>query len=150
MPSSLWAVQFASPKFSTDPEIPGAVSTKLRRGSQGERAAAKFLERRGYRILASNYRTRLGEIDLIAEDRGTLVFIEVKARTTDRFGAPAEAITSAKQARITRLAQQFLAARHLGDRPCRFDAVLISGDDPNGGRIELITAAFEVATHRLA
>ena len=124
------------------------MSAKLRCGSEGERAATKFLERRGYRILASNYRTRLGEIDLIAEDRGTLVFIEVKARTTDRFGGPAEAITLAKQARITRLAQQFLAARHLGDRPCRFDAVLISGEDSSAWRIELVTGAFEVATYR--
>jgi putative endonuclease len=141
-------VQSASPKFSADSEIHGAMSAKLRCGSEGERAAAKFLERRGYRILASNYRTRLGEIDLIAEDRGTLVFIEVKARTTDRFGGPAEAITLTKQARITRLAQQFLAARHLGDRPCRFDAVLISGEDSSAWRIELVTGAFEVATHR--
>jgi putative endonuclease len=122
------------------------VSAKLRRGGEGERAAAKFLERRGYRILASNYRTRLGEIDLIAEDRGTLVFIEVKVRGTDRFGGPAMAITLAKQARIARLAQQFLAARRLEERPCRFDAVLISGDDPNSQHIELVTAAFEVPT----
>jgi putative endonuclease len=122
------------------------VSVKLRRGGDGERAAAKFLERRGYRILVSNYRTRLGEIDLIAEDRGTLVFIEVKVRGTDRFGGPAMAITLAKQARIARLAQQFLAARGLEERPCRFDAVLISGDDPNSQRIELVTAAFEVPT----
>jgi putative endonuclease len=122
------------------------VSAKLRRGGDGERAAAKFLERRGYRILASNYRTRLGEIDLIAEDRGTLVFIEVKVRGTDRFGGPAMAITLAKQARIARLAQQFLAARSLEERPCRFDAVLISGDEPNNQRIELVTAAFEVPT----
>jgi putative endonuclease len=118
------------------------------RGPEGEQAAAKFLERRGYRIVASNYRTRLGEIDLIAEDRGTVVFIEVKARATNQFGTAAEAITPAKQARIARLAQQFLAARGLMDRPCRFDAVLISGVDPVGQQIELVTAAFEIATHR--
>jgi putative endonuclease len=122
------------------------VIPKLRRGREGERAAAKFLERRGYRIVASNYRTRLGEIDLIAEDRGTLVFIEVKTRATDRFGGPADAITPAKQARIARLAQQFLTARRLEDRACRFDAVLISGEGPKSQRIELVTAAFEVAT----
>ncbi|TLY16801.1 MAG: YraN family protein [Nitrospirae bacterium] len=87
------------------------------------------------------------------EDRGTLVFIEVKARATDRFGGPGEAITPAKQARIARLAQQFLTARRLGDRPCRFDAVLISGEDPRSQRIELVTAAFEIAPpagHRAA
>jgi len=81
------------------------------------------------------------------------VFIEVKARATDRFGGPGEAITPAKQARIARLAQQFLTARRLGDRPCRFDAVLISGEDPRSQRIELVTAAFEIAPpagHRAA
>ena len=72
--------------------------------------------------------------------------VEVKARATDRFGGPAEAITPAKQARIARLAQQFLTARRMGDRPCRFDAVLISGEDPKNQRIELVTAAFEIAT----
>ena len=122
------------------------MTAKIRRGDEGERAAAQFLERRGYRILAYNYRTRLGEIDLIAEDKGTLVFIEVKVRGTDRFGGPAMAITVAKQARIARLAQQFLTARRLEDRPCRFDAVLISGVDPRSQRIELVTAAFEVPT----
>jgi putative endonuclease len=139
-------MQLASSKFSSDSESPGAVITRIHRGRAGESAAAKFLERRGYRIVAYNYRTRLGEIDLIAEDRGTLVFVEVKARATDRFGGPAEAITPAKQARIARLAQQFLTARRLGDRPCRFDAVLISGEDPKNQRIELVTAAFEIAT----
>ena len=139
-------MQLASPQFSPDPKSLGSVIPKLHRGSEGERAAAKFLERRGYRIVASNYRTRLGEIDLIAEDRGTLVFIEVKTRATDRFGGPADAITPAKQARIARLAQQFLTARRLKDQPCRFDAVLISGEDPKNQRIELVAAAFEVLT----
>jgi putative endonuclease len=89
------------------------------RGADGERDAVKFLESRGYRIVASNYRTRLGEIDLIAEDGTTLVFIEVKARADDRFGGPAVAITRAKQARIARVAQQYMAARRLGERACR-------------------------------
>jgi putative endonuclease len=141
-------MQFASPKFFAHPEGSAAMSIKPHRGPEGERAAAKFLERQGYRIVASNYRTRLGEIDLIAEDRGTVVFIEVKARATNQFGTPGEAITPAKQARIARLAKQFLAARGLDDRPCRFDAVLISGQDPTDQRIELVTAAFEIATHR--
>jgi putative endonuclease len=114
------------------------------RGQEGERIAKKFLERRGYRIIASNYKTRMGEIDLIAEDGHTLVFVEVKARADDRFGGPAVAITLAKQARLARLAQQFLAARRLGPRPCRFDAVLIWGDAPKTRRIELLAGAFEV------
>src|SRR5256885_3380211 len=80
-------------------------------GEEGERAAARFLEARGYRILERNYRTRRGEIDLIAEDGRILVFVEVKVRLDDRFGGPAAAITRAKQARIARLAQQYLAWR---------------------------------------
>ena len=87
-------------------------------GEEGERAAARFLEARGYRILERNYRTRRGEIDLIAEDGRILVFVEVKVRLDDRFGGPAAAITRAKQARIARLAQQYLVWRRVGDRPC--------------------------------
>src|SRR5438093_13037216 len=90
-------------------------------GEEGERAASRFLEARGYRILERNYRTRRGEIDLIAEDGRILVFVEVKVRLDDRFGGPAAAITRAKQARIARLAEQYLACRRVGDRPCRFD-----------------------------
>jgi len=122
------------------------VSTRNARGVEGERAAAEFLISRGYRIVARNYRTRLGEIDLIAEDGCTLVFVEVKARLSDRFGGPAAAITRAKQARIARLAQQYLAARRLDGRPCRFDVVLIQGDDPKTRRIEVLTGAFDVPT----
>src|SRR2546422_8671440 len=80
-------------------------------GKEGERVASRFLEARGYRIQERNYRTRRGEIDLIAEDGRILVFVEVKVRLDDRFGGPAAAITRAKQARIARLAQQDLAWR---------------------------------------
>lgn len=114
------------------------------RGADGERAAAAFLERQGYRILARNYRTRLGEIDLVAEDGQVLVFVEVKQRADDRFGGPGEAVTVTKQARIARLARQYLAGRRLPERPCRFDVVMIWGQDPKTRRIELLAGAFEV------
>jgi putative endonuclease len=117
-------------------------------GSEGERAAAEFLEARGYRILDRNYRTRLGEIDLVAEEGRILVFVEVKVRLNDRFGGPAAAITSAKQARIARLAQQYVMSRRLGERPCRFDVVLIWGDDPKTRRIELLPGAFDAPANR--
>lgn len=117
-------------------------------GSEGERAAAEFLEARGYRILDRNYRTRLGEIDLVAEEGRTLVFVEVKVRRNDRFGGPAAAITAAKQARIARLAQQYVVSRRLGERPCRFDVVLIWGDDPGTRRIELLPGAFDAPANR--
>jgi len=117
-------------------------------GSEGERAAAEFLEARGYRILDRNYRTRLGEIDLVAEEGRILVFVEVKVRLNDRFGGPAAAVTSAKQARIARLAQQYVMSRRLGERPCRFDVVLIWGDDPKTRRIELLPGAFDAPANR--
>ena len=117
-------------------------------GSEGERAAAAFLEARGYRILERNYRTRLGEIDLVAEEGRTLVFVEVKVRLNDRVGGPAAAITSAKQARIARLAQQYVASRRLAERACRFDVVLIWGDDPKTRRIELLPGAFDAPANR--
>ena len=117
-------------------------------GEEGERVAARFLEARGYRILERNYRTRRGEIDLIAEDGRVLVFVEVKVRLDDRCGGPAAAITRAKQARIARLAQQYLAWRRVGDRPCRFDVVLIWGADPKTRRIELLPGAFEAPESR--
>jgi len=117
-------------------------------GAEGERAAAEFLEARGYRIVERNYRTRRGEIDLIAQEGRTLVFVEVKARLNDRFGGPGAAITPAKQARLARLAQHYLLKRRLGDRPCRFDVVLIWGDDPKTRRIELLPGAFEAPATR--
>jgi putative endonuclease len=90
----------------------------------------------------------LGEIDLVAEEGRILVFVEVKVRLNDRFGGPAAAITSAKQARIARLAQQYVMSRRLGERPCRFDVVLIWGDDPKTRRIELLPGAFDAPANR--
>src|SRR2546425_10313239 len=111
-------------------------------GEEGERAAARFLEARGYRILERNYRTRRGEIDLIAEDGRMLVFVEVKVRLDDRFGGPAAAITRAKQARIARLAPQHLAWRRVGDPACRVGVVLVWGADPKTQRVEVLPGGF--------
>src|SRR2546425_10797101 len=114
-------------------------------GKEGERVASRFLEARGYRILERNYRTRRGEIDLIAEDGRILVFVEVKVRLDDRFGGPAAAITRAKQARVARLAQQYLVWRRVGDRPGRVDGGVISGGDPQNPRGECLARAFRGA-----
>ena len=120
------------------------MKTRRECGAEGEQAAARWLEGRGYRIVARNVRTRWGEIDLIAEDGPVLVFVEVKVRRDDRFGGPGAAITPAKQARLARLAQGYLAARRWGSRECRFDVVLIHGENPKTRRIELLAGAFEV------
>jgi len=92
-------------------------------GRLGETAAAQELRRAGLEILEVRFRSRLGEIDLIAKDGETIVFVEVKARAGVGYGRPAEAITRAKRERIARVAQVYLTRRALHDRACRFDVV---------------------------
>ncbi len=113
-------------------------------GRIGEEAAARLLCARGYRILARNVRCPLGELDLVAEHGGAIVFVEVKARTSEDYGRPFDAISPLKQRRLSRLATAYLTGRHLLDRPCRFDAVSVSVT-PDGRieRIELLPNAFE-------
>ena len=89
-------------------------------GDRGEREAARFLRRRGLRVLIRGYRTDQGEVDLIARDGDTLVFVEVKSR---RQGEPAEAVTPEKQRRLTLAALHFLRRHDLLEQPCRFDVV---------------------------
>jgi putative endonuclease len=102
-------------------------------GQTGEAAAARFLERRGLVILARNLRSRLGEIDLVARDGPTLVFVEVKARRGGLPGdLPEAAVDARKRARLARLALSYLAARRLGERSCRFDVVGVSLDEVGG------------------
>lgn len=109
-------------------------------GADAEAVAAAFLQQRGLRILRRNFRVRVGEIDLIAEDRDTLVFVEVRSRASAAYGGAAASITARKQARIVRAAQLFLATTG-ADRPCRFDCVLLEGRAPDV-RIEWIRDAF--------
>jgi putative endonuclease len=94
-------------------------------GKTGEDLACAELTQRGYEILVRRYRTRYGEIDIIARSEGCLVFVEVKAREGDEFGGGGAAVTVAKQQRIVRMAIDFLARRGLQDQPCRFDVVTI-------------------------
>ena len=112
-------------------------------GAIGEEAAVRLLLRSGYKILHRNFRCPLGELDLVAEDRGTLVFIEVKTRTSADFGMPLEAVSPTKQRRLVRLATYYLKGRRMLDRPCRFDAVSVVVSP--AGRLqstELIKNAF--------
>ena len=98
-------------------------------GMSGENLACAELQRRGYAIVERRYRTRLGEIDIIAKDGLTIVFVEVKARMTQEFGGAAAAMTGWKQRRIARMAADYLARRKLHDCPCRFDVVAIDFDE---------------------
>jgi putative endonuclease len=112
-------------------------------GILGEDLACAELERRGYAILARRYRTRFGEIDIIARDGDTTVIVEVKARHGDRFGDGAEAVTSWKQRRIGNMAVDYLSRHRLLDGRCRFDvvAVDVSTTPP---RIEVYSNAFDL------
>lgn len=109
-----------------------------RRGEAAESLAAEFLRGQGLVITARNYRCRFGEIDLVAREGGTLVFVEVRRRKSDDFGGAAESITAAKRARLIRAARHYLARSRRAPR-CRFDAVLIRGEPP---RIEWLKNAF--------
>ncbi|HXF81599.1 MAG TPA: YraN family protein [bacterium] len=116
---------------------------RLQLGRIGELAAVAHLEALGYRILERNFRCPLGEIDVIAADRGITVFVEVKTRRTAAFGPPFEAITRRKQRRLARLAAAYLQGRGGLEAPARFDAVAVAVG-PNGRveAVELLVDAF--------
>lgn len=115
-------------------------------GQKGERIAVDFLKDKGYRIIAVNYRTRLGQIDIIAKDKGTVCFVEVKTRSSQLFGRPAETVDFFKQRKISKTALAFLKQNGLLNSPARFDVISISlqGIQP---RIELFRNAFELDYH---
>lgn len=115
---------------------------RRRLGRRGESAAEAFLVRRGYRILARNYRCPLGELDLVASDRGVVVFVEVKTRRGARAGSGAEAVSARKRWRLMRLAQCYLASHGLEGVPCRFDVVSLLVR-PCGARVQLWRDAFQ-------
>ena len=110
-------------------------------GFQGERAAARYLKRQGYRVVTRNFRAAGAEIDLIALDGPTLVFVEVKSRTALSAGRPEEAVDLHKQYRLRRAAEIFSARHHARGRPTRFDVVAISGRGTNV-QFELFKDAF--------
>jgi len=113
-------------------------------GHRAEDLAARFLRRRGYRILERNYRNPLGEIDIIARDGKTLVFVEVKARRSSRFGGAKAAVGARKQRQIARVALWYLKATdQLGAR-ARFDVVAIDGPGLETDGIEIIANAFSL------
>ncbi len=115
------------------------MQVKKQTGDAAEALAATFLMRQGLRMLERNWRVRGGEIDLICEDRGCLVFVEVRLRSSSHFGGAGASITAAKQRRIILAARHYLAGKR--ERPCRFDAVLLDG--LNESRLEWIRNAFE-------
>lgn len=113
-----------------DAETPRRPPARAAAGALAETMAAEFLVARGLAIVTRNFRTRRGEIDLIARDGAMLVFVEVRLRRSQAFGGAGASITSAKGARLTAAARVYLA-RLGAEPPCRFDAVLLDGLDPS-------------------
>jgi putative endonuclease len=111
-------------------------------GKDGEDLACAELRQRGYAILARRYRTRLGELDIIARDGETLVFVEVKARRGRRFGTAQDAITWHKRQKLQLVAGDFLARSRLSRVACRFDVVAVTLDAGAPRRVEVYPGAF--------
>lgn len=113
-------------------------------GEMGEDIVAAFLRQKGYEILQTNYRNRVGEIDIIAQENDEICFIEVKTRSSDELGDGLEAITSFKKRQIIRVAQTYLIEKDLDDVNARFDVVAVSGNLQVDPAIEIIKNAFEL------
>jgi putative endonuclease len=111
-------------------------------GRTGEDLACAELVRRGYHILERRYRTRAGEIDIVARDGGAVVFVEVKTRSSGAFGSALEAVTPRKRAQVRKMAGDYLWRSGLGEVPCRFEvvAVLIDG---RSRQVEVVRDGFE-------
>ena len=119
-------------------------SAPLPLGLRGERAAARFLKRRGYILVAQGVRDRIGEIDLVAIDGKTVVFVEVKTRVSHDRGHPAEAVDRDKQRRLTRVALSYLRRHDLLECSARFDVIAVTWpSDQKQAAIEHIENAFE-------
>ena len=112
-------------------------------GKLGENLACAALKQRGYAIIARRYRTKLGEIDVVARDGDTTVFVEVKLRTGSNFGDGAVAVHAAKQRKVALMAMDYLVRHRLEDRPCRFDVVAIDIVTGKSPQVEIYTNAFE-------
>ncbi|MFC1825832.1 YraN family protein [Thermodesulfobacteriota bacterium] len=113
-------------------------------GKDSESLAVRHLKKNGYKILQQNYRTKLGEIDIIAKDKQTLVFVEVKARKSGHFGNPKLAVTPKKQRKISMVALYYLKFTKQQNIKARFDVVTISFLQ-NNPHVEIIKNAFELA-----
>ena len=113
--------------------------SKIAKGAHWETIAAKELVRRGYKILRRNFRCRVGELDIVAQDRSILVFVEVRGRTEARWGSAEETVTHRKQRQIAQVARYYLAQNTIAYDSCRFDVVGITGN-----QIQIIQDAFRV------
>ncbi len=116
-------------------------------GAKGEALAVTFLREKKLKILGTQVRTPLGEIDIVAQDGKTTVFVEVKTRQSDDPFDPLEAVTIAKQRKLTRLALAYLTKNHLHERPSRFDVVAICWPRDGQPKLQHVVNAFEATGH---
>ncbi|MDD2463270.1 MAG: YraN family protein [Desulfobulbus sp.] len=120
------------------------ISSAQKTGQWGELQALEYLTRRGYAVVATNYRKRFGEIDIIAQKAGVLVFVEVKSRSQLVFGSPLEAVDLRKQQRICRVAMEYLQTHQCGECNARFDVIsVVSEPGMETAQIEHIENAFD-------
>src|SRR4030067_3631938 len=117
---------------------------RISKVKKGEDAAASFLAKEGYKIIERNFRCPLGEIDIVALDKGVLVFVEVKTRSSNKFGLPEEAVNRRKQNQMTKAAQFYISRKKLFNSPARFDvvAVILSGEKIE---VRVIRNAFDLS-----
>lgn len=113
-------------------------------GKRGEDLACKFLRKKKYRILHRNYKTKMGQIDIIGFDKDSVCFIEVKTRSSDKFGPPELSITASKERKLSQLALSFIKRYKLTDYPARFDVLSIIIDFKGQKSFKLIKDAFEL------
>ncbi len=118
-------------------------------GAKGEEIAVRYLQRQGYRILERNYRIKLGEIDIIAEQGADLVFIEVKTRSDTLFGSPFDSVTVPKQRQLSKVALAYISKCGCHNRPARFDVVGVQFKAANAAgfqdaKVELMQNAFDL------
>jgi len=111
-------------------------------GKRGEQLAAKYLAKSGFKIIERNYRCRLGEVDLILSKNDQLIFVEVKTRSSIKYGQPAEAVNSKKKANYFRLATHYVSFKRLNDINLRFDVIEIMYDADGTYKINHIPDAF--------
>jgi putative endonuclease len=116
-------------------------------GKLGEDLACEELHRRGYNIVDRRFRTRCGELDIVAFDGSVLVFVEVKARSSGNFGTPFESVTWQKQQRLSRMAAAYLSLKHLSDVACRFDVVSVISNHTGAPLIDVLQGAFDFQLH---
>ena len=120
------------------------LNRKQQYGKKSESVAVAQLKKNGYQILERNYRTKMGEIDIIARDGDVIVFVEVKARQTTGYGNPKHAVTWTKQQKIARTALTYLKSTNQMDQKARFDVVAIQPAG-NGPSVEIVKNAFELS-----